>query len=386
MQTSCAQCGKSYQIDTSFIQGERAWFTCKGCGERVVVDNRAANNGKFASSVEPAKPAQSAKPAATASPPSSTQAETLKAAVDQATSSIAKSRSKFGLRLKMLLLFLVVPLVLMGISSVVYLQQLDRLSSVITSQSSTVVTGLAEQIIANSAKSVADQVKLFLANHPEMTNKELSSNEALKSIAIQPIGATGYTALYELPDEQGVWRTWAHVNSKIVGIDMSKLEKPLGKNFPGFWAIYTGVQGGKEARGYYTWQDKDGGLRDKFMVSTPVPGTRYVVASTTYLDEFTQPVKELEAQAGQITEQTTQFTVLALVITLALVGIIVTSYGVKLTGSIRELTNQAERISAGDLDSKVEVKSKDELGELAHAITLMQTSIRLSIDRLRRRS
>ncbi|GAB4350934.1 MAG: hypothetical protein Kow006_14320 [Gammaproteobacteria bacterium] len=383
MQTSCAQCGKSYQIDTSFIQGEKAWFTCKGCGERVVVENPAANNGSF--STARTTPSQPAKPVAAAAPPATTQAETMKAAVDQATSSIAKTRGKFGLRVKMMLLFLVVPLALMGISSTVYLQQLDRLSSVITSESSSVVTDLAEQIIANSAASVAAQVKLYLDNRPGMTGPELSRDEALKAIAIQPVGKTGYTALYELPDENGVWRTWAHVNPKIIGIDMSKLEKPLGKNFPGFWAIYTGVKGGKESRGYYTWQDKDGALRDKFMVSVPVPGTRYVIASTTYLDEFTQPVKELEAKAGQITEQTTQFTVLALVITLVLVGIIVTSYGIKLTGKIRELTNHAERISAGDLDSKVEVSSKDEIGELAHAISLMQTSIRLSIDRLRRR-
>ena len=384
MQTSCSQCGKTYRIDTSFIQGEKAWFTCKGCGGRVVVNKQvnAANNGNVAPAAAAVAPASPPAPTPATTQP---QTETIQAAVSEAASNLEKKRGKMGLRVKMMLLFLVVPLALMGVSSVVYLQQLDRLSSVITSQSSAVVTDLAEQIIANSAKSVADQVGLFLKNNPGLSNRELSANEAFKSIAIQPIGSTGYTALYELPDDGGVWRTWAHVNAKILGIDMSKLAKPLGENFPGFWKIYTGVEGGKESSGYYTWQDKDGALRDKFMVSTPVPGTRYIVASTTYLDEFTQPVKELEAQAGEITEQTTQFTVLALVVTLALVGLIVTSYGVKLTGNIRELTDHAERISAGDLDSRVEVKSKDEIGELAHAISLMQTSIRLSIDRLRNR-
>lgn len=381
MRTSCDQCGKSYRIDTSFIQGEKAWFTCKGCGGRIVVQKQAhaANNGN----PEPAAAAPATAPASQG--PAVDQTDTIQAAVSEAASSFEKRRGKMGLRVKMMLLFLAVPLALMGISSAVYLQQLDRLSSVITSQSSTTVTNLAEQIIANSAKSVADQVRLFLQNNPGLSNRELSEDQAFKQVAVQPVGTTGYTALYELPDDGGVWRTWAHVNSKIIGIDMSKLAKPLGDNFPGFWKIYTGVKGGKASSGYYTWQDKDGELRDKFMVSTPVPGTRYVIASTTYLDEFTQPVKELEAQAGEITKQTTQFTVLALVVTLVLVGVIVTTYGVKLTGSIRELTDHAERISAGDMNSKVEVKSKDEIGELAHAISLMQTSIRLSIDRLRRR-
>ena len=33
------------------------------------------------------------------------------------------------------------------------------------------------------------------------------------------------------------------------------------------------------------------------MVCTPLEGTPYVVASTTYLDEFTQPVKLMEKRA-----------------------------------------------------------------------------------------
>ena len=54
-----------------------------------------------------------------------------------------------------------------------------------------------------------------------------------KTLAVQKVGQTGYTALYELPGSDGIWRTWAHVNDKIIGIDMSKLKKPLGRSFPG---------------------------------------------------------------------------------------------------------------------------------------------------------
>ena len=45
----------------------------------------------------------------------------------------------------------------------------------------------------------------------------------------------------------------------------------------------------------------------------------------------------------------------------------------------------ADRISIGELEADIPRQSKDEIGELAEAISRMQDSIRLSIERLRRR-
>jgi HAMP domain-containing protein len=56
-----------------------------------------------------------------------------------------------------------------------------------------------------------------------------------------------------------------------------------------------------------------------------------------------------------------------------------------LTGKLKSLTEVTERISVGDLAAEVETRSRDEIGELAEAIARMQDSIRLSIERLRRR-
>jgi methyl-accepting chemotaxis protein len=71
--------------------------------------------------------------------------------------------------------------------------------------------------------------------------------------------------------------------------------------------------------------------------------------------------------------------------TLLLIGIIVFIYSHRLTGKIKSLTDVTERISIGDLGIEVETRSRDEIGELAEAISRMQESIRLSIERLRRR-
>lgn len=71
--------------------------------------------------------------------------------------------------------------------------------------------------------------------------------------------------------------------------------------------------------------------------------------------------------------------------TLLLIGIIVIVYAQRLTGKIKALTEVAERISGGELEVEVGIKSRDEIGELAEAIVGMRNYIRLSVDRLRRR-
>jgi len=53
--------------------------------------------------------------------------------------------------------------------------------------------------------------------------------------------------------------------------------------------------------------------------------------------------------------------------------------------SIKSLTDVADRISVGELGMEVKTTSRDEIGDLAEAIARMQDSIRLSIERLRRR-
>ena len=71
--------------------------------------------------------------------------------------------------------------------------------------------------------------------------------------------------------------------------------------------------------------------------------------------------------------------------TLLLIGIIMLLYLQRLTQKIKSLTEVTNRISVGELEARVEIKSRDEIGDLAEAISRMQDSIRLAIERLRRR-
>ena len=52
---------------------------------------------------------------------------------------------------------------------------------------------------------------------------------------------------------------------------------------------------------------------------------------------------------------------------------------------IMKLTDAAERMSLGELNVEIDIKSKDEIGLLAQAIGRMQTSLRLAMNRLRKK-
>ena len=378
MIVSCEDCGKQYRIHTEKIRGQSARFRCKACGHVISVNKPSPVEDE---PLRPARPSLTLSKRKPTGPPK----EEFELAQTAAPKVPPTKLKGIGLRGR-LMFFLLVPLILaLAIGAFFSLKQMVGLSGLITGESSRIVTQMAERRIAEHARAVALQVGLYLLSHPELKREKFQKDVQLKKISVQKVGSTGYTALHAVPDKDGIWRNWAHINPKIVGIDMSTLKKPMGKAFYGFWKVFSAGRGGKESSGYYTWQDADGRFRDKYMVCAPVKGTSYYVASTTYLDEFTRPVERLKARSQNIAKRVRDTNAGIMLGTIVLIGLIVFFYGRKVTGNIRRLSEVADRISVGELDAQIDVKSKDEIGELAEAISRMQDSLRLSIERLRHR-
>ena len=217
-----------------------------------------------------------------------------------------------------------------------------------------------------------------------MTEEELINNAKFKEIAVQGVGKTGYTALYEIIDNSAV--TWAHVNDNLIGKDLIKVtEKALGDQHPRFKRIVEASVNGKEGRGYYLWQDANGAYREKFMVVTFVPNTNYCIASTTYMDEFTSPINLLLSRINNYKNRAVLINTAGMAILLILLAVLVLAYGRNLTNRIAHLSDVVERISLGELGIEIKAKAKDEIGQLSEAISRMQDSLRLSIERLRKR-
>ena len=96
-------------------------------------------------------------------------------------------------------------------------------------------------------------------------------------------------------------------------------------------------------------------------------------------------MKELASEAAAQTKRTRNVLLAIVVGTIILIGALVSFYGHRLTQRIQYLTDAAERISVGELEVDIKTPSNDEIGDLGEAISRMQDSIRLSIERLRRR-
>ena len=391
----CEECGKRYRVDVGQMKGKAGKAYCHACDHLIIVTKPEPEEmvplenfmeDRTFSAPQTVEILYSEADEETPPVPESKESKKKEKPTKKETPKTTEFKTKgLGLTTKMVILFFFIPILLMVGASILYFWQLNNLSSLITKESSVMVTKMAEDAIAENARSVASQVRLYLLGHPDLKKEDFQKDEDLVKTAVQKVGQTGYTALYELPDKDGIWRTWAHANPGIVGIDMSTLKGPLGAAFPGFWKVYTGVKDGKESNGYYTWQDKDKSFRDKFMVCTPVEGTRLTIASTTYLDEFTKPVTNLEKNVEALRINSRDINIAVLACTLILVGFVVSWYGYRLTRKIKYLTDVAERISVGELDAEISLKSSDEIGELRDAISRMQDSIRLSIARLRQR-
>jgi predicted Zn finger-like uncharacterized protein len=361
MIVSCEKCGKQYNIDPEQIKGEKAQFQCESCKSVITVSKQKDNPSKESPSKPP--PPEAKKKA----PP------------------VSGSRKRgVGLRPKMFFLFFFIPICLFIAASFYYLNHMKTLSGLITKESTQVVTKMAEQAIAEKGRAVAREVKLHLETHPDLKKEDFMNDPKLKSIGIQKVGQTGYTALVSTLTETEPSALWIHPKQELIGKDIVALmKKALGDKYERWYKVQEiAFKTGAESSGYYMWVDE----REKYMVMAPVEGTDFFIPSTTYLDEFTLPMMDLEARANTMLAQTTRTMTIVLAATAILIALVVVVYSYRLSGRLKSLSYAADRISVGNLDMEIAgTKSRDEIGVLANDLSRMQTSIRLAIKRLRER-
>jgi len=259
---------------------------------------------------------------------------------------------------------------------------LKELSTVSLKESRDSLDKLGEKIIGEKAFSVASQMEVFIKSHPKLKREDLLRDPWLKELAVQKVGETGYTAVH---DSRGI--NYFHTNPQIMGTDLHQLADKL----PAFWKILEkSLQG--PASGYYDWKDADGKIRQKYMVLTPVRDTDLIVASTTYIEEFSKPSKAVEGKMKQIEQRYLEgygkkFQIFYIVILIVLIVLLVVIYlySRSVILPIRHLSEVANKISMGDLDAPIAVKATGEVGVLAEAVERMQTSVKAAIERLQKR-
>ena len=308
-----------------------------------------------------------------------------------------KSRLKFSIATKLLASFIL--LLVVSFATVCILVTLDMkeigsfaeessiaLGNSAVGDSTSALEELGEAAIKQKAIDVSKQVKIYLEGHPDLTADEIRKDPNLGQIAVQPVGQTGYTALYE--KETGIMRF--HPNPSLIDYDMHGLSEKL----PSFWMVFQPSLRGSIFSGYYDWEDADGKIRPKFMYMVPVEGTIYMVAATTYIDEFSQTATITKSKIAAATSQTAEyidkqirdtrnlFIGLLLAMLVVVVGLVFW-LSIMITNPIKTLTRSSEIIGGGDLDYKVEIETGDELEDLANSFNKMASDLKRYIEELR---
>jgi HAMP domain-containing protein len=276
-----------------------------------------------------------------------------------------------SIRVRLFLTFFVLTVLPLGILVAPNLENIENVRELIVAESTELLKQLGEDTIQQKAIDTAQQVALYLESRPELLSDPdlLFAESELAEIAVQPVGVTGYTALY---DDEGI--VYFHVNPALIGEDMHMFEESL----PDFWAIFEGSLDGTKVGSYYLWQDADGSLRDKFMECVPVEGTNLRIAATTYIDEFYASIRETEQKAEQIYVGARAQGIAALIAVAGLALLAGWWLSSIISKPITALVGASQAVERGDIEDvdlkDVEVRS-DEMGLLARVFSSMADQV-----------
>jgi GAF domain-containing protein/HAMP domain-containing protein len=266
---------------------------------------------------------------------------------------------------RLILSFLIVTILPLAVMGYAGLRVMDRISIVALEGTTQGLKQMAESSIHQQALSVARQVELYLETHPEMLTvpaKELEANKELAALAVQPVGKTGYTALY---DSDAV--THFHTNPALIGADLHTLASTL----PEFWRIMEASLSGTPVDGYYKWKEADGSFRDKYMSCVPVGKTGFRVAATTYIDEFFQPIQNTRTEITDISQQAQRSLFITMGVSGGIAVLVAALLAIIIVRPLRRVTKGARLFREGRLDQEIRIGGRDEIGQLATTLNQM---------------
>ncbi len=223
-----------------------------------------------------------------------------------------------------------------------------------------VMEQLGKERIRQKAIDVAQQCAIFIRQHPDWTTAELQANPEFQRIAVQSIGATGYTAVYgPAPTPMML----LHPNPELINVDLRTTDRP--QRFPDWWRLYQYSldQGGQAGGGFYNWADADGVVRQKYQYFLPIEGTPYIVGATTYLQEFFQPFEDAERAIRRTVHHLTA------------------EIARQILDPIQDVLEGVERVSQGDLTVEIKPRPAEEAQWLSTSFNQMTRNLRALSER-----
>lgn len=240
--------------------------------------------------------------------------------------------------------------------------------------SSTALTEQSQQMIRQKTQDMAEQVSLFIRAYPDITRDALTANAEFRSITLQTVGEAGYTFLFD--QETAIVRL--HPDPSMMNIDLHQYQAYSAD----FWNIISPSLNGSISEGYYNWKDENNNAIQKFIYIVPVKDTKYLLASSINADEFSQLSREIREEINAAALSTSEYinqqkldmykVFVALIFGLmAVVGVLAYILAVRITRPIIALKEGSRIIANGDFDHRVNVKTGDEIEELANEYNTM---------------
>ena len=127
----CEECGKKYRVNPEQIKGSTTRFKCKSCNYLVLVKNP---NHHLVPPADSEPQTADTGPPATGAPADPGPRMDDNISDLKVTGSDTAKLKGMGLRTKMLILFFAVPIIIITVSGLLYLWQLDELSRTITGE------------------------------------------------------------------------------------------------------------------------------------------------------------------------------------------------------------------------------------------------------------
>ena len=161
----CKRCGKKYRIDIEKIRKNVTSFKCGVCGQINAIKRPTRKVPEKPFPTLPVVHPPASKPKA-----KKTEYEEVKHLFshDNDINFPQDHGINFGIRAKMIALFILVPVALMAVANLLWFSRMQSLSKLITEQSSHTIKKMAEESIAEKARAVAREVKLYLKTHPKL--------------------------------------------------------------------------------------------------------------------------------------------------------------------------------------------------------------------------
>jgi PAS domain S-box-containing protein len=278
------------------------------------------------------------------------------------------------IKTKLLLCFLLTSLAPLAALGALGLWQLHQVGSLAVQEGAAALRQAGEVAVRQKAREVALAVSNYLKTHPRATLKELQADAEFRRLAVQKVGETGYTCVLEI--KEGAPLMLVHPQQALVGRNMCYLADSL----PACWEILSASLSGREAAGYYDWQEADQALREKYMAIAPVPstppGVALVVPATTYIDEFVRPIKDTETKIQKSYQAVFRNLVMALVLIAFLVVCLALGLARSIATPLLAIQDTALKMAEGDWSREAPVMGQDEVGLLAGAFNRMTKELR----------